>query len=226
MLQQTQASRVVSKYLPFLASYPSVSVLASASLAEVLAAWQGLGYLRRAKYLWQAAGIVDKTFNGRVPTDVAALQSLPGIGAYTARAIATFATNHPQVFIETNIRTVFGYHFFPDTIVSDKQLEPVVELFLDIDNPRAWYNALMDYGWRLKRLKLYQNSQTKAYRAQSPYYGSRRQTRAQILTLLASQSLKDAYLVSLLDSPHSTSALTNLEAEGFICRHGSWWSVK
>ena len=116
MLQQTQVPRVTVKYAEFIAAFPDVRSLAAASLDEVLQVWRGLGYNRRALMLKRAAEEIVVRFGGAVPDDPSALRSLPGIGPYTAGAVLAFAFNRPEVIIETNIRTVFIHHFFPDRI--------------------------------------------------------------------------------------------------------------
>jgi A/G-specific adenine glycosylase len=112
MLQQTQVPRVILKYEAFLAKFPDVKSLAVANLGEVLSAWNGLGYNRRAKFLLSAAQKTMRDFGGTFPADAAELQQLPGVGANTAGAVAVYAFNQPAAFIETNIRTVFIHHFF------------------------------------------------------------------------------------------------------------------
>ena len=127
MLQQTQVPRVLPKYLNFIERFPTAAALAGASLKDVLIAWQGLGYNRRARYLWQAAQIVADDCSGIFPRSVPELTRLPGVGANTAGAILAYAFDQPVLFIETNIRTVFIHHFFRGkTQVSDKEIEAVL----------------------------------------------------------------------------------------------------
>jgi A/G-specific adenine glycosylase len=152
MLQQTQVDRVIPKYLAFLARFPDVAALAGSSLKEVLGAWQGLGYNRRAQSLHAAARAVMLEHGGRLPDSCEGLQSLPGIGRYTASAVCVFAYNQPRVFIETNIRAVYIHTFFPDADgVTDAALAAYVAATLYARNPRRWYNALMDYGVWIKK---------------------------------------------------------------------------
>ena len=92
MLQQTQVARVAPCYERFLARWPTPAALAQSSLADVLRAWQGLGYPRRAQALWRAAAAID---SGGWPRDEAGLRALPGVGAYTARALLTLALGLP-----------------------------------------------------------------------------------------------------------------------------------
>ena len=112
MLQQTQVSRVMSKYKEFLEAFPTVETLARAKLSEVLKVWSGLGYNRRGKYLRDAAVVIIKHHKGKVPRDVVTLRTLPGIGPYTASALSIFTFNTPLTLIETNVRSVFIHHFF------------------------------------------------------------------------------------------------------------------
>ena len=113
MLQQTRVERVLSKYPEFLGRFPDIEVLARAPRHEVLLAWQGLGYNRRALALHETARRVRDEFHGMVPLDRTLLDSLPGIGRATAGAIVVFSTNRPEIFIETNIRRVYIHLFFP-----------------------------------------------------------------------------------------------------------------
>lgn len=127
MLQQTQVPRVIPKYEAFLRRFPTLRSLADVPLGDVLVAWQGLGYNRRAKYLWQSARVVMGDYHGIFPKDIDGLSKLPGIGRNTAGAILVYACNEPVVFIETNIRTVFIHHFFKDhRDVSDKEILEVL----------------------------------------------------------------------------------------------------
>ena len=110
MLQQTQVDRVIPKFLAFITQFPDEKVLAGALLADVLKQWQGLGYNRRAKFLYESAKAV--VVLGAFPDDEAGLLKLPGVGKNTAGAILAYAYNQPGLFIETNIRAVYIHHFF------------------------------------------------------------------------------------------------------------------
>ncbi|MEY2421848.1 MAG: A/G-specific adenine glycosylase [Acidimicrobiaceae bacterium] len=102
MLQQTQAPRVVPKFVAFLARFPTIEVCAAASVGEVVDAWHGLGYNRRAVNLHRAAVIIDERHGGVLPDDLDALLALPGIGPYTARAVLVFAFEHDLGLVDTN----------------------------------------------------------------------------------------------------------------------------
>lgn len=185
MLQQTQVDRVRPKYELFIKTYPSAQVLAKAPLGAVLSLWVGLGYNRRAKFLKQAAEAVVVR-GGVFPTTTKSLTELPGVGPYTAGAVAAFAYNLPVVMIETNIRTVFIYHFFKErTAVADSELLPLILQTLDKKNPREWYYALMDYGVYLKKTYGSNNHQSKHHVIQKPFKGSIRAVRGAIVRQLA-----------------------------------------
>jgi len=188
MLQQTQVDRVVPKFLDFTRRFPDFVSLASAPLSDVLIAWQGLGYNRRAKYLHELAKTVSQF--GVLPHTIDELVRLPGIGKNTAGAILAYAFDQPVVYIETNIRTVFLHHFFADTFdVSDSELLPIIEQTLDVSEPRAWYSALMDYGTHLKKQGLGRIDASKHYKKQPKFEGSVRQMRGAILRALTAGSL-------------------------------------
>lgn len=185
MLQQTQVDRVIPKFAVFMQRFPDPQTLAEAPVPDLLAAWQGLGYNRRALNLQRAARMIVDLWGGRVPEDPVLLQQLPGIGPYTAGAIASFAFNRPQIFLETNIRAVLLHFFFEDQEgITDKQLLPVAETVLDQANPRDWYNALMDYGSDLKRRFPNPSRRSRHHTVQSRFEGSDRQIRGAVLRLL------------------------------------------
>jgi A/G-specific adenine glycosylase len=222
MLQQTQVSRVVGKYREFLEAFPTIQALATASLAEILRVWQGLGYNRRALALHRLARIVVETHGGSVPDNIEALKKLPGIGHATASAICAFAFNQAVVFVETNIRSVFIHHFFAESAsVSDKHILPLVADTLDGDRPREWYWALMDYGVTLKERFGNPSRRSAHHVRQSPFEGSDRQVRGATLRILASRcSVTEETLRKELGTTHSrlASILHDLANEGFITR--------
>lgn len=186
MLQQTQVDRVIPKFNAFIAAFPNAKALSSASLSDVLRLWSGLGYNRRAKYLHDSAKMIMSDFNGGFPEEYAEILRLPGVGPGTAGAISAYAFNKPVIFIETNVRTVYFHHFFEDgDKVSDAQLKPLIEQTMDIEHPREFYWALMDYGTWLKRNGAGKISQSAHYKKQSPLVGSVREVRGQILRELS-----------------------------------------
>jgi A/G-specific adenine glycosylase len=201
MLQQTQAGRVVLFYKKFIKQFPTARALAKAPLSKVLKAWQGLGYNRRAKFLQEAAKIIAAQ---GFPKRSEAIEQLPGVGHYTARAIAAFAFNKPEVFIETNIRTVFIHSSILQNtrMVADKELLPLVAEALKKSNmqPRDFYAALMDYGAFFKASGIKLNSRSSHYTKQSKFEGSARQKRAAKLRKLLQSGATEAELLKILNS--------------------------
>ena len=216
MLQQTQVSRVIPKFGHFMRQFPTVTTLANAPLAEVLAAWSGLGYNRRAKFLWQAAGVIVRDYGGRLPDTLQELIALPGIGANTAGALLAYAYNKPAVFVETNIRTVFIYHFLATKEqVHDKEIADLVARTLQ-DSPREWYWALMDYGTHLKQTVGNLSTLSKHYTKQSAFRGSKRQIRGQVLRLLTAKPQLFEELKQHIQDERLSVVLKDLHREGFI----------
>lgn len=226
MLQQTQVARVLPKYEHFLKQFPDLAGLARAPLGEVLMAWSGLGYNRRAKYLHQAAQTIIKQHGGKFPSRASDLISLPGIGKNTAGAIMAYAYNEPAVFIETNIRTVFIHHFFDDQFeVPDTELVDLVTRTLDEQHPREWYWALMDYGSFLKRTTGSRNQQSKHYNKQPAFTGSRRQIRGKVIRLLTTTSYDYDELNEVLQDSRLGEVLESLTSEGLIQKEGGRYTL-
>ncbi len=227
MLQQTQADRVTGKFADFVARFPTAPALASAELSELLTAWQGLGYNRRALALKRASEAIVDRFGGEVPSTRKELESLPGIGPYTAGAIMAFAFYLPELFIETNIRSVFIHHFFQDrTGIHDRELLPLVATTLDRSRPRDWYNALMDYGVVLKRDLPNPSRKSIHHLRQSRFEGSNRQQRSALLkAVLAQPGLSANELAVRVTGDREQIALNlaRMEKEGLmVCTHGRY----
>jgi A/G-specific adenine glycosylase len=240
MLQQTQTSRVVPKYLAFLERFPDFTSLANAPLSDVLAHWQGLGYNRRGKALRDLAAMVVDRFDGVLPEIREELIALPGIGPYTSGAVCAFAYNQPVVFMDTNIRRVFIHFFFPDREkVRDNEIIPLVERTLDRKNPREWYSALMDYGALLKSTaRKNPNRRSAHYSKQSKFEGSDRQIRGALLRELLGRGeggsglgLNEKELITALGKAGDGEVervryiLDQLKREGFVWEKKGRWIV-
>lgn len=231
MLQQTQTERVVPKYLAWLEAFPTAADLAAAPFPQVLAAWSGLGYNRRAGYLQSACRQVVQELGGVFPSTAKELQRLKGVGAYTAGAVAAFAFNRPEVFIETNIRSVYLFFFYPDQEkVSDAQLMPLIETTLYRPDPRVWYYALMDYGAALKKSTANPNRQSRHYSRQSRFEGSLRQARGAIVRQLSlggnrPQALEDLAAGAGIDLYRMQGAAESLVSEGMIMQRGNLYCI-
>jgi A/G-specific adenine glycosylase len=147
MLQQTQVGRVLDYYPRFLARYPTVEELARASESEVRDAWQGLGYYRRAANLQTAARLVVDRHGGRFPADVPSLIRLPGIGRYTAGAVASFAFDVDAPIVDTNagrvLARVFDGRRRP---AAPARLWALAEIATPPGRAYAFNQAIMDLG--------------------------------------------------------------------------------
>lgn len=150
MLQQTQVSRVEAYYHRFLARYPTIHALAAAPPAAVRESWEGLGYYRRAANLHRLAQAVVEQHEGVVPSDPVDLERLPGVGRYTAGAVACFAYERVAATVDTNVARVIRRVFHPrlrDKPVP-KQVWAMAEEILPREGKRAWEinQALMELG--------------------------------------------------------------------------------
>lgn len=146
MLQQTQVDRVVPTYRRFLHRFPTWEALAQAPFARVLAYWHGLGYNRRAKYLHALAKTVVQEYEGRLPENEEALTKLPGIGAYTARAILAFAFRKRVAPIDTNVARVVRRYFLGAGEQEERRIAQDAEAALPHRGVYWWNHALMDFG--------------------------------------------------------------------------------
>jgi A/G-specific adenine glycosylase len=157
MLQQTQAERVIPKYLDFIERFPTVQALADAPASEVIRAWSGLGYNRRALNLQRAARAVVDEWGGVMPRDPHDLAMLPGIGPYTAGAVACFAFEQDVGFVDTNIRRVLHRLLLgpelPAPKLTPRQTETVAHEVVPAGRGYEWNQALMELGATLCRAR-------------------------------------------------------------------------
>lgn len=251
MLQQTQTARVEKRFCAWIKKFPTVDVLALASVTDVLNEWQGMGYNRRALALLHAAQMLSEQ-GGTMPSSQQDLQALPGIGPATAAGICAFAYNQHVVYLETNVRSVFLHEFFRDAEqVDDKLLIPYIEQTCPPSGalgsreqmcPRMWYYALLDYGAHLKKTQTNPARKSKAYVKQSKFEGSHRQKRAELVRLLlAYQVSGDVCTTELLcrelnriensakredvSYEYVQKTLEELACQGFCVAQGDMWRV-
>jgi A/G-specific adenine glycosylase len=225
MLQQTQVPRVVPAYRRFLRRFPTLRALSRAPLGEVLREWSGLGYNRRARDLHRIARM-----GSALPRTVAGLDALPGIGAYTASAVACFALDHATSFADTNIRRVLG-RAITGRVASDRE---AVELDQRFGSKRAaarWHHALMDIGATIclpkrprcdacpiRTICTYDGIEAPAERKQSPFAASDRRVRGAILRHLA-MSTRGAKVDALrrgINDARVPRLVRVLESEGLV----------
>ena len=145
MLQQTQVRRVQEKLPPFLHRFPDFAALARSPKSDVIRAWEGMGYNNRAVRLNELAKIIVKEHRSRLPSDVATLQTLPGVGPYTAHALTSFAFRKRVPVVDVNIRRVFSRIFTRGKTLSDKEAWKLAANALPA-SAYTWNQALMDLG--------------------------------------------------------------------------------
>jgi A/G-specific adenine glycosylase len=239
MLQQTQAARVSPAYVTFVRRFPTVAALAAASKADVVRAWGRLGYPRRAVALHSAARTVMRDHDGRIPSDVETLLSLPGIGPYTASAVGSIAYGRRVAAVDTNIRRVVA-RFILGNEPADVTFEDVAagaRAWLDADDAGAWNQALMDLGREVCRpvprceacpasaecrfRSLGTVAQRATSRRQPPFEGSMRQARGLILERLRDQrSVSEAVVPTFLgeQAESAAAAVDGLVRDGIVER--------
>lgn len=152
MLQQTTVSTVMNKFDSFITKYPNLETLAKANETEILIAWKGLGYYRRAKNLLAAAKMIRDQFSAKIPTEYDELVKIKGIGDYTACALLAIGMNERYLAIDSNIQRVvsrfYGYHEASNLLLNKKIQNDYKKrvIFSDDRNPRKLNEALMDLG--------------------------------------------------------------------------------
>ena len=238
MLQQTQASRVVPAFERFVAAFPSVRTLAGAPTSDVLQAWDGLGYNRRAVALSRAAREIHARHGGRVPRDPVTLRELPGVGRYTADAVAAIAFGEPVVAADVNVlrvtaRARLGEN--PSAAPRSDVLRAASE-WLGTADPAAWNQALMDLGREVcrsvPRCDLCPIAGSCAFvrngsrperavrrRAQGPFQGSMRQVRGAVVRALRTRpSMPISSLAREIGEPQERvrAAVGALQREGVV----------
>ncbi|MHB8959600.1 MAG: HhH-GPD family protein [Candidatus Limnocylindrales bacterium] len=147
MAQQTQAERAAGAWTAWIDRWPTVADLAAAPVSDVLRAWAGLGYNRRALALHRAARAIASDHGGRVPDDLVALERLPGVGRYTARAVAAIAFGRPVGAVDTNVRRVLGRVVAADpAVLGPSAMQALADGVVPAGRAAAWTHALMDLG--------------------------------------------------------------------------------
>lgn len=230
MLQQTQVSRVLPAYTAFLRRFPTLAALARASLADVLRAWSGLGYNRRARDLHRIA----RSHPRALPATREALDDLPGVGAYTAGAVVCFSRGESVAFADTNIRRVLGRALLGriaterEAVALDSRLMPAV-------GADRWHHALMDLGATVCVARTPRcdacpiargcRSRGRAVRAaprrQAAFATSDRRVRGRIIALLRERHrMSVAALARTIGDPRADRLVEALRDEGLLERSG------
>ena len=222
MLQQTQVARVIPKFAMFMAAYPRLDDLAKAPLDDVLRLWRGLGYNNRARRLRDCAAAVTEAGErpATLPRSLTSLQALPGIGAYTARAVLAFAHNDDVAAVDANVRRVLTHELSLPAELGGRGLQMVAEAVLPRGRSRDWHNGLMDYG----AVVLTARATGIAPRTrQSAFEGSRRWYRSRLLQALLERGPQrlDQLAVALDVTPDVAAELADLlTRDGLVRRDG------
>jgi A/G-specific adenine glycosylase len=234
MLQQTQAARVVPAYRSFVRAFPTVRALAGASRADVLRTWAGLGYNRRAVALHDAARVVVRDHGGRLPADPATLQGLPGVGPYTATAVASIAFGRSVAAIDTNVARVVRRAVLGRDKAKRAEIETAARDWLDRSDPGGWNQAVMDLGREVCRaVPLCDRCPlapgcaflrvgapvTRSARREPRFEGSSRQLRGAIVGLLRDRGTATVGTVAAVTGRASSEiarALATLSRDGLV----------
>ncbi len=242
MLQQTPVSRVLPAHASWLRRWPSPAALAAATAADAVRQWDRLGYPRRAVRLHASAGLIVEKHAGRVPASATELRALPGVGDYTAAAVASFAFGERTVVLDTNVRRVLARlvtgESLPGLAPSAAERRMAESLLPDDGRLAAqWSVAVMELGalictasrprcgdcplaghcaWLARG-----RPQTRARRPAAGYHGSDRQCRGQILSVLRSAAgpVREADMNAVWSEPGQRGrALATLIADGLVMR--------
>jgi A/G-specific adenine glycosylase len=232
MLQQTQVARVIPAYMSFLVRFPTLGALARASLGDALRAWAGLGYNRRAQNLHRTARLAA----AGLPREVAALDALPGIGAYTAGAVACFAHGTRVAFADTNVRRVLG-RIALGRVATEREAVAIDAELMPRD-AATWHHALMDLGATVCVARAPRCGECpmrrgcasgmagaadarETVRPQAPFGSSDRRVRGRIIALLRDGDRTEAVLRREVADPRAARLIGALASEGLVERHGA-----
>jgi A/G-specific adenine glycosylase len=235
MLQQTQVSRGLPKYLEFIETFPTVTDLAHASPSKVLKLWKGMGYNRRALYLQESAKKILTDFAGKFPQTEEELLSLPGLGIYTARAVLVFAYRQDMAMVDTNIRQIITHFFFHDEKQSEKVIQEVADKLVPKGKSWDWHQALMDYGAiamiNAKLQMLHKRRKLKKINPVVPFKETNRYFRGRIMDLLREKEYEEKELIGILCSTYGKDEqfyiglLKTLENEGLAVYKTGYWKL-
>jgi A/G-specific adenine glycosylase len=230
MLQQTQVPRVLPAYTAFLRRFPTLGALSRASLGDVLRAWSGLGYNRRARDLHRIARLHPR----ELPPTLEGLDLLPGVGAYTAGAVSCFSRGESVAFADTNIRRVLGRVALGRT-ATEREAVALDERLLPRRGADRWHHALMDLGAtvclartpRCDACPIAEDCRSRgrvvraAPRRQAAFATSNRRVRGRIVSVLADRGpMTMDRLERAIDDQRTRSIAGVLEREGLIERAG------
>ncbi len=246
MLQQTSTSRVKEPWARFLELFPTPTACAQSSLSTVLVAWSGLGYPRRAKALHDAARVIRDDFAGVVPDSVDDLLRLPGVGQYTAHAVASFAFAQPVAVLDTNVGRVLA-RALANAPLGRVEAQRLADELLPARDSAAFNQAMLDLGAQycraapkcescpLRRQCAWQRRggsdpaplSAAVSRPQAPYAGSNREQRGRVLRHLRDAPRSKQQLVSYLaiETDRANEIVDSLVRDGLVAKAGRSYSL-
>jgi A/G-specific adenine glycosylase len=242
MLQQTQVSRVIGPWQKFLTTFPTPSACANAPLSTVVRLWSGLGYPRRAKALHDAATMIRDDFGGVVPSEVDQLRRLPGVGEYTAHAVASFSFAQPVAVLDTNVGRILSRALANRTLIASEARTMAKEV-MGRGNSARFNQSMLDLGaqycraaprcetcpvagdckWNLEGGADPAPRSAAVSRAQTPFVGSDRQLRGRLLTQLGQGACTKRQLFMSLDGVDESrrdDILGGLVSDGLVQLRG------
>jgi A/G-specific adenine glycosylase len=242
MLQQTSVARVLPKFEAFIEEFPTPHALADAALGDALRLWSGLGYPRRCRNLQEAARVIVRERNGEFPSTLIELQSLPGIGQYTSRAILAFAFEQDVAVVDTNVSRVLSR--LEGRAMKSRELQEMANSFVPQGLGWEWNQVMMDFGARhctlrspnctecpLKKLCAWHGVgddpaplSSGASKPQGRFEGSDRQARGRALKAVSDGLCQTPQVVAAMGLAHDVKRahelLDALVAEGLVVRSG------
>ena len=232
MLQQTQVSRVLTRYSEFIEEYPTVYNLARASKASILRMWSGMGYNRRALYLHDMAKVIVQLYQGKFPVDEKLLIQLPGIGTYTARAILIFAYKKNIACVDTNILKIITHFFFHDKLQKESVIGEIAGQLVPSGNSWEWHQALMDFGSiNLKNKRVNKYSLSAQAGNKQPFRETNRFYRGKIIDMLREKKYAETKIINYIYNQYNKqeyeiqSILNGLIRDGLVVRKKNMLSL-
>jgi len=241
MAQQTQVARVIPKWTQFMRDYPTPRACADAPLAELLRSWSGLGYPRRCKNLHDAAKQIVARHDGTVPGDLESLLALPGVGAYTARAVLAFADSRDVAVVDTNVARVLAR--FSGRAMSARESQVFADAVLPVGRAWEWNQVIMDFGAQVCRARAPKcdecpvraqcawddgddpaRASALTSKPQARFDGSDRQARGRLMRALTQRGVRraDAAKTMDVDDDRAARLVDSLVRDGLVVVDDDW----
>jgi A/G-specific adenine glycosylase len=247
MCQQTQAERVAVRWPDFCERFATPAAMASVGLSEIVRAWEGLGYPRRARNLHTTAAAIVEHHNGRVPDRLEALLALPGIGPYTARAVLAFAFEHPVAVVDTNVGRVLSRR--AGRAMAATEMQAYADRLVPAVDAWGWNQAMIDLGAlvctarsaRCERCPVRRGCRWRGLgpdpsttsfgvsARQARFDGSDRQGRGRLLRAVAAHPVRDGELATVMgwdnDRVRAERVAATLLADALVATNDGIWTL-